>query len=683
VISTSYLRTSMIWLASFPRSGNTFFRNVLYEVYGLSSSTYHKDPQRVHDPDFASAPVVKTHLLPVQLPESLQNKPSVYIVRDGRDSLVSIAHHRKDIVAPGTDFYNNVIEATLAQGGSFFGGWSENVNQWTAKADIIIRFEDLIKDPINELEKLRAIMDLPEPDLRKLPNFKTLKFGKPRYGGGQGQKFDTARAQKHFRRGKAGGWRDELPTELEKLVWRVHGPTLEKWGYEPSVFPIPKKPRRVLIEGSKLYSHDNDGIKRYLAELVQALSIVLPYYPEWEVSLYDNKSVQPLVMQQAPDESTDEEGFRQVSERERVVTDRRTMGYEKQLLLMKLLVKRALPGSIYEPIARRYREGRYRSYLNKMKLWVRRRLFARQKSEIEASVRTADLVHLPLPQHIIYMGQTEGKVLGTVHDLTHWLLPDLHTEANLALADRGMEGLIDQNAHFLVVSDATQKDMAEVYDISDEYLHRVYEAANTGLFAPRDREKGLGKLAKKFGIPPEPYLLCLSTIEPRKNLPRMLEAFIQLKEANRDLSVNLVVCGKHGWKTEGLFQGLDLNREDIIFTGFVDDAELPYLYAHAQALAYVSVYEGFGLPLVEAMACGTPVIYGSNSSMPEVVGEGGIGAEADSVPQIREAMYALLTNHTLWKTKSEAAYRQAQTFSWLKTAVLTLETYQRILDRPS
>ncbi|MEM8584903.1 MAG: sulfotransferase domain-containing protein, partial [Bacteroidota bacterium] len=177
MITTSYLRTPMIWLASFPRSGNTFFRNVLYEVYGLSSSTYHKDPQRVHDPDFASAPVVKTHLLPAQLPESLQDKPSVYIVRDGRDSLVSIAHHRKDIVAPGTDFYNNVIEATLAQGRSFFGGWSENVNQWTAKADVIIRFEDLIRDPIREVEKLRTIIDLPEPDLRKLPNFETLKFG--------------------------------------------------------------------------------------------------------------------------------------------------------------------------------------------------------------------------------------------------------------------------------------------------------------------------------------------------------------------------------------------------------------------------------------------------------------------------------------------------------------------------
>ncbi|MEM6396002.1 MAG: glycosyltransferase [Bacteroidota bacterium] len=669
----------MIWLASFPRSGNTFFRNVLYEVYGLSSSTYHRDPQRVHDPDFASAPVVKTHLLPGQLPEELQDRPSVYIVRDGRDSLVSIAHHRKDIVAPGTNFYNNVIEAALAQGGSFFGGWSENVAQWTAKANIVVRFEDLIQDPISEVEKLRAIIDLPDPDLRKLPNFKTLKFGKPRYGGGQGEKFDTDKAQKHFRRGKAGGWRDELPPELEKLIWRVHGPTLAKWGYEPSDFPLPDKPRRVLIEGSKLYSHDNDGIKRYLAELVQSLSIVLPYYPEWDIALFDNKSVQPLVQQAVEETPEQEEGFRQVGERERVVTDRRTMGYEKRLLLMKLMVKRALPGSIYEPIARRYREGRYRSYLNGFKLWIRRRLYAKQKSEIDEAVFTADLVHLPLPQHTMYMGETQGKLLGTIHDLTHWLMPALHTEANIDLANRGIEGLIDRSAHFLVVSESTRRDMQEVHEIDDAYLHLVPEAANTGLFMPRDRSKGLGKLAKKFGIPDGPYILCLSTIEPRKNLPNMIAAFIKMKEKEPNLVTNLVICGKHGWKTEGLFQGLDLDRPDIVFTGFVDDAELPYLYAHARALAYVSVYEGFGLPQVEAMACATPVIYGSNSSMPEVVGDGGLGADPENVTHISEAMYRLLTDEDLWCAKSNAAYRQAQTFSWLKTAILTLETYERIL----
>lgn len=109
----------MIWLASFPRSGNTFFRNILYEVYGISSSEYHMEKTKKVIEDFDSFPVIKTHLLPHQLPKNLQDLKSVYIIRDGRDALVSLAHHRKDIIAPGSNYYKNLTEAILARGGSF------------------------------------------------------------------------------------------------------------------------------------------------------------------------------------------------------------------------------------------------------------------------------------------------------------------------------------------------------------------------------------------------------------------------------------------------------------------------------------------------------------------------------------------------------------------------------------
>ena len=174
----------MIWLASFPRSGNTFFRNVLFHVYGLESSEYHMEPNKEVNPKFRDYPIVKTHLLPSQLPPDTQSAKSVYLIRDGRDALVSIAHHRKDIVAPGSNYYRNLAEAIIAYNGSFFGGWSGNVEAWSKKADIIIRFEDLIKDPIGEIEKLRAIMELPKPDLSKLPDFKSLREGTSKYGSG-------------------------------------------------------------------------------------------------------------------------------------------------------------------------------------------------------------------------------------------------------------------------------------------------------------------------------------------------------------------------------------------------------------------------------------------------------------------------------------------------------------------
>lgn len=219
----------MIWLASFPRSGNTFFRNVLFEVYGIKSSAYHQDEKRKLNEKYPSFQFVKTHLLPSDLPIEYQNKKSVYIIRDGRDSLVSIAHHRKDIIEKGSPFYNNLLEAILAPEGSYFGGWSENVKQWTEKADIIIRFEDLITNPIVEIEKLRSIFDLPEPDISKLPDFKRLKYGQPKYGGNT--------AVKHFRKGKVGGWKDDLPSDLHRLFWDFHREEMLKNAFTDKILP--------------------------------------------------------------------------------------------------------------------------------------------------------------------------------------------------------------------------------------------------------------------------------------------------------------------------------------------------------------------------------------------------------------------------------------------------------------
>src|SRR5690606_25886720 len=114
------------WIASFPRSGNTFFRNILYYVYGIESSTWHKETAYPVDENYAGFDFVKTHLLPSELEPNDVNIPAIYLVRDGRDALVSIAHHRSDIVEPGSDIKNNLKEAILAAEGSYFGGWSNN-----------------------------------------------------------------------------------------------------------------------------------------------------------------------------------------------------------------------------------------------------------------------------------------------------------------------------------------------------------------------------------------------------------------------------------------------------------------------------------------------------------------------------------------------------------------------------
>ncbi len=173
----------MIWLASFPRSGNTFFRIVLHEVYGISSG--HLRPPEMRKGDWKKDldfPVVKTHLEPSDLDPADPAIPAVYIVRDGRDAMVSISHHRSDIVVPGSDYLRNMDEAIRAENGSFFGGWSRNVEAWLKRASILIQFEELIEDPIGNVEKLRDILDMPEPKVSNLPTFEDLKSKPMPYG---------------------------------------------------------------------------------------------------------------------------------------------------------------------------------------------------------------------------------------------------------------------------------------------------------------------------------------------------------------------------------------------------------------------------------------------------------------------------------------------------------------------
>lgn len=665
----------MIWIASFPRSGNTFFRNVLHEVYGMASSTYHLDKSRKVDDNFADYPFVKTHLLPKDLPSGLRGQPAVYLVRDARDSLVSLAHHRKDLVVPGSDYYNNLIDAIIARNGSFFGGWSRNVDEWTQKADIVIRFEDLVADPIREIEKLRAITDLPEPDLTKLPTFKDLKFGKPRYGGGK--RFQ--RNQHHFRRGKVGGWKDELPRELERLLWAIHGKTILRMGYKASDFPTHGRPLRINIEISKIKDARHDGVRRYLWELLIGLRHMVAYFADLDVRFHDHSGIfklnrlDDITTKVAPPDS-----FRNI------LNNPNLLRYEKGLLLLKIGVKRILPSNIYGPLAEFYRAGPLRELL-----YMVRKPFSKAGNRYDKGtireLEAADLVHFPLPQQVNLATGLKGNKLVTVHDLSHRTHSAFHEPVNIDMAEMGMQTAQAENAHYLAVSQATATAIQTEYDVPPDRINVVHEGVHHNFFRPlsHGREKKLKVIRRRYGIPSGPYLMTLSTIEPRKNLGGVVRAFLRMKEKHPELiDTNLVISGHKGWKTKDIFTGIDLDRPDIIFTGFVAEDDLPYLYADARCLAYVSHCEGFGLPILEAMSCGTPVVYGDNSSMPEVGGEGGIAVDANDVAAIADAFHRLLTDEDFHRQKSEAAIQQAQKFSWQKMALQTIELYYQLAGKP-
>ena len=220
----------MIWLASFPRSGNTFVRNILYHVYGIPSSAFHRMMDLPLNSKYSTYPVVKTHVLPEHLDPSDDRIPAVYIVRDGRDAVVSLAYQRRLLVSVGSDLRRNLKEAIRAKGGSHFGGWSANVEAWLKRADIIIRFEDLIQRPIECIEAFRYIMSLPEPRNEQVPTFEEMKAGRTEYGHG-GKKDPDDYSVHFFRRGQPGSWRDDMDDHLLRLYWRKHGKTMDKLGY--------------------------------------------------------------------------------------------------------------------------------------------------------------------------------------------------------------------------------------------------------------------------------------------------------------------------------------------------------------------------------------------------------------------------------------------------------------------
>ncbi|MCI0700235.1 MAG: sulfotransferase domain-containing protein [Planctomycetia bacterium] len=221
----------MLWLASYPRSGNTFLRIVLSEVYGLESSEFHDPQLQSTDREYLNYPVVKTHLLPGDLIPSDPEIPAVYIVRDGRDAVVSAARHHCDLVAPGMPFWSVLRWAIFARKGSFFGGWSRHVREWRKRAGVILRFEELIVDPIACAERIRSIYPLPAPRAEHVPSFTDLRSQKFDFGTGSSVMESSHFRERFFRRGKVGAWRDEMPWLHRLFFYCLHGRTLRKMGY--------------------------------------------------------------------------------------------------------------------------------------------------------------------------------------------------------------------------------------------------------------------------------------------------------------------------------------------------------------------------------------------------------------------------------------------------------------------
>jgi glycosyltransferase involved in cell wall biosynthesis len=229
--------------------------------------------------------------------------------------------------------------------------------------------------------------------------------------------------------------------------------------------------------------------------------------------------------------------------------------------------------------------------------------------------------------------------------------------------------------HVIAVSQATRQDLIELYNTPPKKISVLYHGVSAN-FAPVTDPARLNEIRQRFGLGQAPFVLSVGTVQPRKNYTRLVQALARLDDHTR-----LVLAGSKGWGINPLLteiKKLGLT-ERVIFTGFVDDADLPALYSAATLFVYPSLYEGFGLPVAEAMACGTPVIASDRSALPEVVGNAGLLIDPEDVAALAQAMAGLLRDDSRRAALSRAGQAQAAKFTWPGMAQQLLALYRQIL----
>ena len=229
-----------------------------------------------------------------------------------------------------------------------------------------------------------------------------------------------------------------------------------------------------------------------------------------------------------------------------------------------------------------------------------------------------------------------------VHDLIPLLFPELSGDG-FATALRGILGSVDVARDWIIcASECTRSDLCRRLPIDPARVFVTPLAADGALFHPVDDPGPIRRIRHRYGIGDRPYLLSLSTIEPRKNLAHLIRCFSRLvHDPTVDDGLRLVLAGATGWKAAGVFQAFEDEpaiRERVIFTGYVPDDDLAGLYSGADAFVYPSRYEGFGLPVLEAMRCGVPVVTTTGGALPEVVGQAALLVDPDDADGLVQAM---------------------------------------------
>jgi glycosyltransferase involved in cell wall biosynthesis len=279
--------------------------------------------------------------------------------------------------------------------------------------------------------------------------------------------------------------------------------------------------------------------------------------------------------------------------------------------------------------------------------------------------------HLLMPLHGV-------PTVLTVHDLIFRRFPQYHKRLNYWYLNLAMPLYVRRADAIITISECSRRDLIAAYGVSPEKVAVVYEAADLHFARPSDGE--MAGVRTQYGLP-ERFLLTVGTIEPRKNLSRLLAAFELL--VRQGLVDAWVIVGRPGWLYDDFFARLEASRVrgKVILPGYVPDEDLPAVNAAATVAVLPSLYEGFGLPVLEAMACGTPVVCSDTSSLPELGGDVAHYFDPTSVEAIAATLAEVLTDDALRHEMSRQGVQQAARFCWKRAARETRTLYEQLIER--
>ena len=263
----------------------------------------------------------------------------------------------------------------------------------------------------------------------------------------------------------------------------------------------------------------------------------------------------------------------------------------------------------------------------------------------------------------------------TILDMTWFTLPGQHTRVKGTYFRTMIPPTARHAARIIAISEASKQDVVTLLGTPTEKMEVTHLGVDLDVFCPGAFKGQAGELEARDGVH-RPYVLYVGKLEPRKNLPVLIEAFASIAQEFPDHQ--LVLAGNPGWDYQVIHEmaARVSHGKRIQFTGFVSEVDLPVLYAGADLFVYPSSYEGFGIPVLEAMACGTPVITSNVSSMPEVAGDAGLLVDPLDVAELTEAMRQMLSDSELRQQLREKGLERAKQFTWEETARRTLQVYE-------